>query len=71
MPNMRTVRTTPPAPGQQAELDLGEAELGLRIVEHHAVVAGERDLQTAAERGAVDRGDDGNAERLQAAQLAP
>ena len=56
--------------GQQAELDLGEAELDLRVVDGDAVVAGQGDLQAAAERGAVDRGDDRLAERLEAAQLA-
>jgi hypothetical protein len=34
------------------------------------VVGGQRDLQAAAQRGAVDRGDDGLAQRLQPAQLA-
>ncbi len=33
------------------------------------MVAGERELETAAERGAVDGGDDGPAQRLQAPQL--
>ena len=61
-------RTTPPAPGQQAELDLGLAELDLRVVDDDPAVAGERDLQPAAERGAVDGGDDRLAERLQPAQ---
>ena len=57
--------------GQQAELDLGEAEHGLRVVDDDAVVAGQRDLQAAAERGAVDRRHDRLAERLQPAQLRP
>ena len=59
------------AAGQQAELHLREAEHGLGVVDDHAVVRGQRDLQAAAERGAVDRGDDRLAERLQPAQLAP
>ena len=69
IPSMRTVRTTPPAPGEQTELHLGEAQLHLRVVDGDAVVAGQADLQAAAERGAVDRRDDGHAEGLQAAQL--
>ncbi len=43
--------------GQQAELDLGQAELRARHGD--AVVGDERDLEPAAQRGAVDRGDDG------------
>ncbi len=42
--------------GQEAELDLGQAEL--RRADGDAVMADERDLEAAAERGAVDRGDD-------------
>ena len=42
--------------GDQPELDLGQPELRAR--HRHAVVAGERDFAPAAERGAVDRGDD-------------
>ena len=41
--------------GQQAELDLGHAELRRR--HRDPVMAGQRDLEAAAERGAVDRGD--------------
>ncbi len=52
---------------QQAELDLGEAELELGIVDRDAMVAGQRDLEAAAQRGAVERRDDGLAERLQPA----
>ncbi len=55
--------------GQQAEGDLGEAELRLGIVQRDAVVAGERDLQPAAERGPVERGHDRLAECLQRAQV--
>ena len=66
MPSRRTVRDDAAAAGQQAEGDLGQAELRLRVVERDAVVAGERDLEAAAERGAVERGDDRLAERLQA-----
>ena len=40
---------------EQAELDLGEAELDLGVIDHDPVMAGQADLQAAAERGAVDR----------------
>ena len=46
------------AAGQQAERRLGQAELDLAVVDDDPVVAGQRDLEAAAERGAVDRGDD-------------
>ena len=59
------------AAGQQAQRDLGQADLAALDVGGDAVVAGQRDLQAAAERGAVDRGDDGLAQRLQLAQVAP
>ena len=55
------------ATGQQAEGDLGQADL-VAAVGRDAVVAGERDLEAAAERGAVDGRDDGLAERLELAQ---
>ena len=58
-----------PSAGQQAERRLGQADLGLRVVEQDAVLAGERDLEPAAERRAVDRGDDGLGQLLQAAQV--
>ncbi len=58
------------AAGQQAEGDLGQADLGAGRVEGDAVVAGERDLVTAAQRRAVDGGDDRLAEGLEAAQRA-
>ncbi len=51
---------------QQADLDLGLADLGLRIGRGDAMVAGEADLEAAAQRGAVDRGHD----RLAAGLLA-
>ena len=41
--------------GQQAQLDFGQRDL--RAGRGHAVVAGERELQTAAHRHRVDRGD--------------
>ncbi len=43
---------------QQADLDLGLADLGLRVGRGDAVVRGEADLEAAAQRRAVDRGHD-------------
>ncbi len=43
--------------GEQAELHLGEREDRLLVVAGDATMAGERDLEAAAERRAVDRGD--------------
>ena len=57
------------AAGQQAEGDLGQAELDLVVVDGDAVVAGEGDLEAATEGGTVDRGHDRLAEPLEAAQL--
>ena len=45
------------AAGKQPDLDLGQAETGLRIVGRNAVMARQRQFETAAEREAVDRGD--------------
>ncbi len=45
------------------ELDLGQPERALVTLGHHAIVARERELQSAAERKAVDGGDRRNAER--------
>jgi hypothetical protein len=45
----------PAGAGQQAELDLGHAEL--RVGHRDPIMAAERDLEPAAERGAVDRRD--------------
>ena len=42
--------------GEQADLDFGEAEPGLGIFGGDAVMAGQRQLEAAAERQAVDRG---------------
>ena len=53
---------------EQAELHLGEADDRLGVVDDHAVVAGQADLQAAAERRPVDRRHHRLAERLQAAQ---
>ena len=48
----------PARAGEDPQLDLGQAELGLGVIGRHAPVAGQRQLQAAAETGAVDRGDD-------------
>ena len=70
-PSMRTVRTTPPAPGSRPSWTSGKPSWTFGSSSAIAVVAGQADLEAAAERGAVDRGDDRLAERLQAAQHAP
>jgi hypothetical protein len=54
-PATRGRRCVPAGAGQQAELHFGRAELGRR--HRHPIMAGERDFEPAAERGAVDRGD--------------
>src|SRR5262249_56272439 len=50
----------------QAQLDLGQAELRPRVVNHDAVVAGRRQLQPAPQAGATDdgRARDGEAREL-------
>ena len=65
MPSSRADAGDPAAAGQQAESDLGQAELRLRVVQRDPVMAGERDLQAAAERSTVERRDDGLAQRLE------
>ena len=57
------------AAGQQAQRHLGEADDEALDVGGDAVVTRQRDLQAAAERGAVDGGDDRLAEGLQRAQV--
>ena len=56
------------ASGKEAEADLGKTELDLRVVDDDAAVAGQRDFQPASERGAGDRGDRGDSQRLEFAQ---
>ena len=56
------------APWQQAHLHLGQAHEHPGIVRHHAVVAGETQLESAAERQPVDRGDPRLAAGLDLAQ---
>jgi len=40
---------------KQADLDLGQTDAGFFVVRDHAVVAGERELERAAEADAVNR----------------
>ena len=56
------------AAGEQAQLHFRQAELGLGAVDGDAVVAGQRQFQSAAERGAVERSDHWPAALLQPAQ---
>ena len=58
----------PAAAGQQAERGLGQADLDRAVVHRDPAVGRERDLEATAERGAVDRRDDGAREGLQPAQ---
>jgi hypothetical protein len=51
--------------GNETELHLGEREHGLGMIGRDAVVAGERGLEPAAEAGAVNRRDDGDAEQME------
>jgi len=57
------------AGGQQPQPDLGQADPVAWRVGDDPVVRRQRELEPAAESGAVDRGDDRAAERLQRAQL--
>ena len=68
-PSIRTIAGHAAAAGQQAERGLGQADHGRRVVDDDPVVAGQGDLEAAAERGAVDRGDDRARERLEPAQV--
>jgi len=54
---------------QQTQPDLGQAELAARHVRDDPVVAGQRQLQAAAERGPVDGRHHRRAQGLQRAQL--
>ena len=65
MPSIRTVRVTPPPPGSRPRVTSGRPIYDALDVGGDAVVARQRDLQAAAERGAVDGGDDRLAERLE------
>jgi hypothetical protein len=48
----------------EAQLHLGEPELGLGMIGGDTIVARERQLEAAAQAGAVDRGDDRLGQRL-------
>ena len=54
--------------GQQPERHLGQADADRRVLRHDAVVAGQRELEPATERGAVDDGDRRHRQRLEGAQ---
>ena len=45
-------------PGDDAELDLGQPELGLRVIRGHAPVTGQREFESAAQAAAVNGGHD-------------
>ena len=64
---MRAMRCVPPAPGKQTDLDFGQAEPRLVVFGGDAVMAGQRQLEAAAHRGAVDRRDPRLAAGLDAA----
>ena len=61
-------RTVPLKPGKDAELHLGEAEPGALLAVGDAPVAGERQLEAAAEAEAVDRGDHRDRQPLDAVE---
>ncbi|MNM56061.1 hypothetical protein D3C81_672150 [compost metagenome] len=52
----------------QAQRGFGQAELDLGLVQRDAMVAGQRDLEAAAQRGAIERGHDRLAQRFEPAQ---
>ena len=64
MPTSRGSRCVPPPPGNQPELDLGLAELG--VVGADAHVAAHRELEPAAEAVALDRRDERRARGVHA-----
>ena len=66
MPISRGMRCVPPPPGSRPDLHFGQADERLRVVRHDAVMAGEAQLESAAEREPVDRGDPGLAAGLDA-----
>ena len=55
--------------GQQAQGHFGQAKLGLAVINGNAVVAHERHLPAAAQRGAVEATDHRHAQRLQGAKV--
>src|SRR5262249_17830613 len=56
--------------GQQPQLDLGQPDLGGGLVEDQAVVAGQGQLQPAAQAGPVDDGDGGHGQARQLVEVA-
>ena len=64
---MRAIALRAAAAGKQADFDFRQAEPRLIVVGSDAVMAGERQLEAAAHRGAVERRDPGLAARLHAA----
>ncbi|MFO1270365.1 MAG: hypothetical protein U1F50_01550 [Rubrivivax sp.] len=56
--------------GQETPAHFGNAQLQLRVVGHHALAAGQRQFQPAAERQPVDGGDPGLGAVLQPHELA-
>ena len=56
----------PAGPGEEAELHLGKPESRPRVVRGHAVAAGQRGLEAAAQAGAVDGRDHRHAHALEA-----
>ncbi len=54
-PTMREVRAVPPQPGNKPELHFRKAELRFRVVGHHAPIAPDGQLRSAADANAVDR----------------
>ena len=58
----------PACAGEQPDLDLGQADAGLRVVGQHPVVTGERELEGAAEADAVHRRREGLAAGLELAE---
>ena len=67
-PIRRGMRCVPPPPGSRPILTSGWPTLALRVGRGDAVVAGEADLEAAAQRGAVDRRHDRLAAGLLAAE---
>ena len=68
---MRTVRVTPPPPGSRPRETSGKPIWHAGYVGGDAAVTGEGDLETAAERGAVDRRDHRLAEQSRAGAARP
>ena len=59
MPISRGMRCVPPAAGKKPDLHFRLADLDVFAIGADAVMAGERDLEAAAKRSAVDGAGDG------------